>query len=178
MPIVLDPSKNFVQIRIFYTEEKSSQGETVYKFITTQEEMKSLRESGFAHESEVKDLQQTKKEAIPGMPVGATFDPAKIIYSINTKWKRMLWRDHNVIYSKCYKIIPNPDGTTRAEFDSFVYRDLKIKQCLKEWDLKDERGLAAPVTPEAIDSLLPDVAIEMLNAFERYTEATNEELGE
>lgn len=172
MPITLDPSKQFVEIKLFYIETMTARG-PVYKFIQNAKEMEGYKTAGYRHEFEIKEIIRSQK---PESKI--EYDSSKVIYSITTKWRRMLWKDHNIIFSKCIKVIQNPDGTTSSQLDSILYRDMKIKQCLKEWDLKDDRGQVVKVTNDNIDSLTPDIAMEMLNAFERYTEATADELGE
>jgi len=173
MPITLDPSKQFVSITLYYVEEQSKHGVPVIKFITSKEQMDEWKEKGYRVESDA-DLKSEKKQ-IPGMPVE---DNGRIIYSIRTKWKRMSWKDQNVIFSRCLKTIPMPEGGARTELDTITYRDMKLKLCLKEWNLKDSSGRDAPVTNDAIDSLEPDIATELINTFERYTEANTGDLGE
>lgn len=90
----------------------------------------------------------------------------------------MSWKDQNVIFSKCLRTTTGVDGVQRTELDTITYRDMKIKQCLKEWDLKDERGQLVPVSHDAIDNLTPEVVSELISAFERYTEASSNDLGE
>lgn len=179
MPITLDPAKQFVEIKLFYVEMPSKHGDFIYKFINNKEEMEEWREKGYKHEQEVKNSTPIKNDGkIAGMPIEPTHDPNKIIYSITTKWKRILWKDQNTILSKCIRPVQGQDGVSRTDFDTIAYRDMKLKQCLKEWDLKDERGNPVKVSMEAIDSLTPDVANELISAFEKYTEASSSDLGE
>lgn len=176
MPITLDPAKQFVEIRLFYLEQIPSRGGDVnYIFINSKEEMEEWISKGYKHENEIK----TVNPKGPGMPVqDQSFDPSKVIYTMRTKWKRMSWKDQNIIFSKCLKTVPGNDGVPRTELDTITYRDMKIKQCLKEWDIKNARGEVEPVSPQAIDSLIPEIVSELINAFERYTEANADDLGE
>lgn len=178
MPIVLDPSKQFVEISLFYVEENHINKDTVYHFISSREDMEEWKAKGYRHENEIRDL-KSKDNPLPGVPIkDQSFDSKKVIYSIRTKWKRLSWKDQNVIYSKCFKLVTAPDGTTKPEWDGLSFRDLKIKQCLREWDIKDGNNNPVPVSPETIDTLPPFVVSELINAFERYTEANAEDLGE
>ena len=175
MPIVLDPSRNFVEVKLFYVEETSSHCAPVYHFIDKKEDLENWKAKGYKHETEVIGPANAKKTDVPGMPVQNT---TKLIYSISTKWKRMLWKDQNTIFSKCLRTRHNPEGVAQTELDSITYRDMKLKTCLKDWDLKDSAGNIVPVNNETIDMLTPEIANELINAFERYTEATADDLGE
>lgn len=183
MPITLDPQKQFVTISLMYVEVNSKDSPTQFIFINSKDDLDEWKSKGYRYENEVKEFgqaQKSPKEPIPGMPVedGEEFDPTKIIYSIRTKWKRMTWKDQNTIFSKCLKTVPGPDGAVRTDLDHITYRDMKLKLCLKEWDLQDEHARQVPVSNETIDMLTPDVAAELINAFERYTEASPTDLGE
>jgi hypothetical protein len=145
--------------------------------------MEEWKEKGYHIANDIDKLKSEKKpehgSSLPGMPVTeGGIDPSKVIYTIKTKWRRMLWKDQNAIFSKCLKTQQRPDGTSRVELDTITYRDLKLKTCLKEWDFKDEKNRDVPVSIESIDSLMPEIATELINAFERYTEPSSEDLGE
>jgi len=58
-----------------------------------------------------------------------------------------------------------------------LYRDMKLKTCLKRWDFKDN-GNEVSINEHIIDNLFPEVAQELLSSFEKVTEAGDEELGE
>lgn len=91
-------------------------------------------------------------------------------HELKTGWKPLSWSEHNIIYSKCLNYLPNSEGLASGNLDVIKFRDLKLKACLKSWDLKDSQGQPIPVTSEVIDRLHPDVAGELLNAFEKVTE--------
>jgi len=95
---------------------------------------------------------------------------------LNTGWKALTWADHNKIYAECFKYGGTEEGLNINNLDFIKFRDMKLKACLKQWDLKDPTtGQSLPVTPMAIDKLHPDVANELLNGFERVTEITEEQ---
>ena len=84
MPIVLDPSKNFVAIQIMYVEEKDEKhGNSTYKFIGSRTEFENWKKKGYSTIDELQQHQQlesTKKEADkPGMPLTPPPNPNKII---------------------------------------------------------------------------------------------------
>ena len=95
---------------------------------------------------------------------------------LNTGWKVLTWADHNQIYNECLTYSTNENGITVTNLNFIKFRDMKLKLCLKTWDLVDESGRALPLTPKAIDSLYPEVANELLNGFEKVTEIAGPEL--
>lgn len=178
MPIVLDPS-NFVTIQIMYVEEINElHGNSTYHFIGSRAEFEAWKKKGYHTETDVavdRPAETSGQPDQPGMPVKPTLDPNKLIKVLNTWWSRMTWREQNYIYSQCIRQISS-EGGARTELDMISYRDLKLKTCLKKWDLKDEKGNDIPLTEAIIDNLVPEVAMELLNNFELVTEASEEDL--
>jgi hypothetical protein len=95
---------------------------------------------------------------------------------LNTGWKVPTWADHNRMYTECLKYTTNESGISVTNLDFIRFRDMKLKTCLKMWDIKDEEGRPIPVTPVKIDLLPPEVANELLSGFEKITEITPQEL--
>lgn len=179
MPILLDPNKQFVNIQLYYVEEVKKHGNSVFHFIRSAQELEEWKKiKGYKTQEEFDQEKSLagSQEKSPGMPVKASPDPNKVIQSIVTGWRRMTWKDQNVIFSRCLKTIPGADGNMHTELDTIQYRDLKLKTCLKKWDLKDEQGKEVPVTEDVIDILTPEVAQELINNFEQITEPTSDEL--
>ena len=119
---------------------------------------------------------QGNKPGMPEQPPKPPQDPKKVILVLRTWWSRMTWKEQNQIYSRCLKQVPIADGKTRTELDMIAYRDMKLKICLKKWDLKDENKQDVQITENIIDQLVPEVAQELLNNFEMVTEASEEDL--
>ncbi len=166
MGILLDPKKQYIQIELYYVEEVRKHGNSVFYFIKSQDELEDWQRKGCRLETEVeKPLEEPK----PGMPV-ATPDPNKTIHKIETRWRRLRWKDHNAIFSRCMKNVPIADGKTSVEMDVISFRDMKLKTCLKWWSLKDDDGQEVPVSEENIDNLIPEVAHQLLDDFEKVTE--------
>lgn len=174
MAIVLDPSKQFINITVYYIEETMPHGHTVFHFVRSSKEFENWKTKGYHTEEEIRELLKPTDQKKPAQNV----DSSKIIEKIMTTWKRLTWKDQNTIFSKCLRTVPGLDGKPVTELDSISYRDQKLKTCLKKWDLRDENGQVSPVTTDTIDILLPEVAQELLNSFERVTEPTAQELGE
>ncbi len=93
---------------------------------------------------------------------------------LNTGWRAITWSDHNHIYSPCLKYTTSSEGVDSSNLDFIKYRDMKLKACLRQWDIKDETDRPVPVSDTTIDHLHPDVANELLNGFEKVTENTEQ----
>lgn len=186
MSIVLDPSKNFVTIQLMYIEEQDSKhGNARYYFVNSRIDFDRWKSKGYLTEEEIDKADAVPapapapQEKQPGMPVQSPappHDPTKVILVLRTWWSRMTWKEQNQIYSRCLRQVPGIEGKTRTELDMIMYRDLKLKTCLKKWDLKDENKQDIPITELIIDQLVPEVAQELLNNFEMITEAGEEDL--
>ena len=170
MSIVLDPSKNFVTIQIMYIEEQDSKhGNTRYHFVNSRAEFEKWKAKGYLTEEEMNKATAAPapdpgKRDQPGMPVKPPQppqDPTKVVQ----------------IYSRCLRQVPGAEGRTRTELDMIAYRDMKLKTCLKKWDLKDDNKQDVPITENIIDQLVPEVAQELLSNFELVTEASEDQLG-
>ena len=169
MGVLLDPKKQYIQIDIYYVEEVKKHGNSVFHFIKSQDELENWQRKGYKQEHDI----QPSGPKEPGMPV-ITTDKNKVIHKIETRWRRLRWKDHNTIFSKCMKNMP-VDGKISTELDVIQFRDLKLKTCLKWWNLKGEDGSEVPVTEETIDNLVPEVAYQLLEDFERVTELSEED---
>ncbi|GAF98153.1 unnamed protein product [marine sediment metagenome] len=153
MPIKLTSDPPLVSIETYYVEEHKKQGHVIYHFIKSQEEMDNWKEKEYCVEDEKSD----------------DTDPQKIIYKLITAWKRLKWSDQNSIFSSCFRFLGEGENRN-MEIDPIRYRDLKLKSCLKRWNIVDEDDQPVPITPENIDKLSADVAQELLNGFEKVTE--------
>lgn len=176
MSIVLDPSKGFVSIQIMYIEEiDEKHGNSRYYFVNSRAEFEHWKGKGYATEDELKA--QSAEPAKPGAPAKALLDPKKVIKILRTWWSRMTWKEQNQVYARCLRHIPaTEDRPARAEMDMLLFRELKLKQCLKRWDYKDDNGQEVPITDAIIDNLVPEVAQELLHNFELVTEASEDDL--
>lgn len=159
MSILLDPNKSFISIKFYYIEEQTKHGVNIFHFIKTKEDFEEWKNKGY----------QTKSNDIKDE------SNAKIIKEIDTWWKRISWKDQNIIYSRSFKQISNSEGKLINDIDVIKFRDLKLRTCLKKWSLTDENKNNIDVNDEMIDMLDPRVAEEFLSSFEKLTEATEEE---
>jgi hypothetical protein len=160
------------------TDEKH--GNSTYHFIGSKGELDRWKSKGYMTEDEIDRLKAVPDPA-PGQPQlqpgppEKPHDPKKVISILKTWWSRMTWKEQNQIYSQCLRQVPSVEGKTRTELDMIIYRDMKLKTCLKKWDLKDGNQ-DVPVSDSVIDMLIPEVAQELLNNFEMVTEATDDDL--
>jgi hypothetical protein len=167
MGLLIDSNKENVNIAIMYIEERKVHGNCRFYFVRNEDELKEWKGKGYKLESEV--VTQTPLPPQAGMPL-QKMDENKIIHVLETTWRRMTWKDQNGIYSKCLRQITNPAGVSTTELDGIMYRDLKLKACLKRWNLRNDMKEEVPVNSDNIDRLVPEVASEMLNTFEKITE--------
>lgn len=167
MGILVDTNKENINIAIMYIEDKKSHGNIRFHFIRSETELNDFKSQGYKLESE---LPKTNMPQTTGMPI-TKIDENKIIHVLETSWRRISWKDQNDIFSRCLKQIADTQGKGRTELDAVLYRDLKLKTCLKRWNLKDERGEEIKVTNENIDRMVPEVALELLSTFDKLTES-------
>lgn len=170
MPIVLDPAKSFVNITVYYIEEQKKNGNSIFHFITSPELMEEWKAKGYRTRQEIlQEVQNVSvsQSSIPKITAQASF--SQVIESLNTVWKRMTWKEQNTIFAQSLRVVGG-----ESEIDALKYRELKLKTLLKKWDAKDENGNPYPLTAETLDNLCPEVASELLRAFERVTEADDE----
>ena len=176
MPILLDPAREMLSINIFYTERVIPPHDiSIFHFVHSEEEFNELKIKGYKTQEELQKFAPKDEKQLPGM-VKETPDPAKIIHLLNTEWKRLNWKDQNIINSQALKVINNKDGSVATQWDWLRYRDLKLKTCLKRWSVTDDKGQSVPVSDENIDRLAPEVADELLKNYEKVAEPSEEDL--
>lgn len=95
---------------------------------------------------------------------------------LNTGWKVLTWSDYNSLYYECSKKNVSKNGVKTNDVDFIKLREMKLKSCLKSWDLKDDFGNDVPLNDKTIESIHPDVANELLNSFEKITNINPGEL--
>lgn len=169
MSILLDP-KNLIRIKIMYvTEKKKPHNIDIIHFIRNKQEFDEWKEKGYQPKENAPSASVIDKEKTE-----INYD--KLIESLDTTWRRLNWKENNDICSRCLKHIPTADGQIRVEIDGLKLRELKLKTCLKDWDLVDENNNKVPLTSDNIDRLLPEVAHELLETFEEISEPSREQL--
>ena len=173
-----------MSIEIYYVEQIKPHGNSIFYFLESAQDIEDWKQRGYKTQDEVNQLAMKKNDKqgpMAGIPISqqsSTHDPQKIIQKLTTTWKRLTWKDWNTIFSKCLKNVTGADGQSRNDLDVILYREMKLKFCLKDWDLKDDNGAKVQVSSEIIDMLAPEVATALLDNFETVTEATADDLGE
>jgi len=74
---------------------------------------------------------------------------------LNTYWKSLSWAQNREINKACQ--VKNENNFFVGEIDFISVQDLRFKNCLVKWDLKDEEERAVPVSVEVINSLDSDI---------------------
>ncbi len=165
MSIILDPNKQLINIESYFIEKIKSHGNSIFHFIKSKDELEYWKNRGYVFEKEA-----------PRNDEGKIINKEKIIQAIKTSWKPMSWRDQNLVFAKSIRQVQRPGGTFTAEIDTIAFRDWKLKTCLKKWDAKAPDGSVLEVNDSLIDNLDPTVAQELLSAFEKVTEPSEEDL--
>ncbi len=174
MGIVAKPDEQLIPITLYYVEEQKEQGHSVFNFIETKEEFSEWKEKGYLTAEDIDEI-KTRAAKEPDY-TAPPFDEQKTIGKVKTLWRRMTWKDQNTIYSQCIRENIDSQGKVNAKFDAIMFRDMKLKTCLKSWDVKDENTKdQIPITAALIDDLDPEVAQELLSSFEQVTEPSDKE---
>ncbi len=132
-----------------------------------------------AEQAEAKK-KKTKKEI--GNTIGNTEEkedstkqevPTTPVECLNTYWKLLSWKEQNQI-SKLSQI--RNSAEVSVDIDYFRLRDLRIKMCLKKWDLKDDDGKEIPVKPEFVDSLPADIVYTLSSKYDALITLSEDEI--
>lgn len=178
MSILLDPDKQFINFQLMYVEEKNKKyGTSHFHFIKNKEENDIWINKGYITSDEFAQAEHlSEADAKPGSPVKSPPDPDKVIHILRTWWSQITWKEQNQLYARCLKSSTGADGTTKTELDAIIYRDRKLKMCLKKWDFRNDKNEEISINESVIDQLVPQVAQELLNQFEALTESNEEEI--
>lgn len=149
MSLCLNPNKNFICIHTMYVTLANG----AIRIIKNSEDMKKWKNQGYSENN---------------------LD--RKINCLTTYWKPLTWNEYNKIASQSQvsKIIP--DNRISSSVDMFKFKQLKLKHCLKKWNLRDENNEEVPVTPDNIDNLPADIANEILDHFEDVAEIKSTDL--
>ena len=96
----------------------------------------------------------------------------KKIEVLNTHWKPLSWQERNNIN---HEAEVRGDGVGFGQVDYNIWRDLRVKHCLKEWDIKDEDGKDVPCNPDTINRIDALILDAILTEFEKVTSVELEE---
>lgn len=174
MSVLIDGT-NLVAIQMFFVEVENRNGGESFYFIRNQSDFEDWKAKGYKTQEEFDKIKSSASNS-PGMPAVKEGDSKKIISELTTWWSRMSWREQNMTYSRCLKQVTGSDGEQKTVLDSILFRDAKLKICLKKWNLKNDSNEEVPITEQVIDSLVPEVASELLFNFEKVTEASEDDL--
>ena len=96
------------------------------------------------------------------------------VKKLTTHWREMSWQDSNNITKAARVEGPNAKP---GELDYYRYRDLRLKICMKKWDLKDDDGNDVILSPEIINQLPVDIVIALVSKYDEVVEMSEEEVG-
>jgi ribosomal protein L31E len=92
---------------------------------------------------------------------------------LNTVWKQLDYQQSRDIRGQANSF---NSITRQIDFNYTLYRDLRFKACLVDWD-SQENGVKVPVTAERINTLHPDIADAMMNEYDAAVNFTDDEEG-
>lgn len=98
-----------------------------------------------------------------------TKDKAKVL---NTKWVQQTWEAANELLKRA--TIYN-HSTQQQDIDWTAYRHARLVACLVEWDAKDKNGEPVPCTEFTINKLQANVALALLEHYDKATAVDSEE---
>ena len=94
------------------------------------------------------------------------------IQVLNTYWKILNWELQNKITEQSSFF---NESTQTPDINVWRYRDLRIRQCLIKWDLKDDLNKDVPVNDIAISMLSGDVVLTLLSKYDEAVTLRPEE---
>jgi len=96
----------------------------------------------------------------------------KKIEVLNTHWKPMSWQERNNIN---HEAEVRTDGIITGQMDIYRWRDLRVKRCLQEWDIKDEEGNPVPCNPDTINRIDAYILDAIIEEFDKVSSVEFEE---
>jgi hypothetical protein len=94
------------------------------------------------------------------------------IKQLVTYWRGISWKDDTTMIKEATSL---SSMSGMSEFDPFRYRDLKLKRCLTDWDLKDDNGKKIPFNIQLVDKMPADIVHALLNKYEKTVSLDDEE---
>jgi len=151
-------TNQIVEIKLYYKDIVTSGG--INKIIVLSDKEGKIQ---FQQQEDFIKQKQEKQEEIK-----ETDRPIKVL---TTMWKVLSWGDQNNLSKMCERY--TPDGLQGIDY--FKFRDLRMKSCIKSWDIKDIKGTPVPVTSEIIDTLPPDIVFALIDRYDTTTEGSQDE---
>lgn len=114
--------------------------------------------SGAAHVTILDDTEAAKLKADE-----KTKDSVK---TLRTKWIQQTWQAANDLLKRATVF---NFQTNQSDIDWTAYRHARLVSCLVDWDAKDKDGIAIPCTEVAINKLHANVAVALLEKYDKAT---------
>lgn len=155
---IIGSKRRQIEIKLYY-EERETESEYV-KIVILEDEVGKTR---------VKEQEEKNKIKIAaGEKLLPEDEKTKIL---TTYWQPLMWGEQQEITKMCEKY--SPDGM--QDVDVFAFRDLRLKKCLIDWDIKDEKGSKIRISPDNIDLLPTEVVFALVNKFDLLTRVNEED---
>ena len=154
---------NLIDIKIYYQEIKNRGGSKIK--VLSKKEADLIMDNNAIDKKNFEDKEENKEKTFE-------LDPSREVHILNTKWAQASWREQNEALKDC---LNKNDFTGEFEIDQLSFRDKKVKNCLKEWDIKDDSGQPVPVSPQTIDELPFDVIIALVSEYDKSTDLEEED---
>lgn len=155
---IIGSKRRQIEIKLYYEERETESGYS--KIIIIDDEIGKTR---------VKEQEENvKKKNIAGEKVLPEDEKTKVL---TTYWQPLMWGEQQEITKQCEKY--SPDGM--QDVDVFTFRDLRLKKCLIDWDIKDEKGMKVRLSTDNIDQLPTEIVFALMNKFDSLTRANEED---
>ena len=155
---ILNSVNQLVTVKLYYKSVRTKSGVDKIIVLTDEE-----GEEGMKKQEDIIKEKQEKGEKIT--------EEDRKIEVLTTQWKSLNWGDQTKIMKKSERF--NPKGEQNIDWLSF--RDLRIKNCLVNWDIKDAKGNPVPLSSETVDMLPSNVVAELFSKYIDLVEGTEEE---
>ena len=155
MPL-FNPAPQKIEIKLYWKEAKTTSGLMKPVILDDEKALEQIAKNKKSQEPQPVVEGQPVKEIKP-------VPPEDMVECLTTYWKGLSWQDNNSITEKA-SYYNQLEGY--HDLNVWRYRDLRLKNCLLEWDLKDPNGKPVPVSEDVINMLPTEVIMALLNKYD------------
>jgi len=146
--LIVNDSNSLIHVALYYQIKKSKRGGKSVVIIPDEQAQKMLED----------------------------VDKKQEVHVLNTRWKQIAWGEQNEILDRASVPVPMGEDGVDKVLNPYIYRDMRIKLALREWDLVSDDGRPVPLTPDAINHLPTQVVLELYKRYEESTRYSEDEL--
>lgn len=155
---IIGSKRRQIEIKLHYEERETETGYS--KIIIFEDDIGKTK---------IKEQEEKNKiKVAAGEKLVSEDEKIKIL---TTYWQPLMWGEQQEITKQCEKY--SPDGM--QDVDVFAFRDFRLKKCLVDWDIKDEKGEKVRLSPSNIDLLPTEVVFALMNKFDTLTRVNEED---